>query len=161
MLVSKESLALYGGKPVRKEPLPVMHPGATYFDQAEVDAVMEVLKAQSPYRFYGPKFLNITGKFENEFGDYVGTKFALAVTSGTAALHTTLIGLGVKEGDEVILPAYAWVSCPSAIVAARGTPVLANVDNSLTLNPKDVEKKITKKTKVIMAVHIRGVPERS
>ena len=158
MLVSKESLALYGGKPVRTEPLPVMHPGATYFDQAEIDAVMEVLEAQSPYRFYGPKFLNITGKFEKEFKAYVGTKFCLAVTSGTAALHTALIGLGVKEGDEVILPAYAWVSCPSAIVAARATPVLANVDNSLTIDPKDVEKKITKKTKVIMAVHIRGVP---
>ena len=158
MLVQKESLALYGGKPVRTEPLPVMHPGAQYFDQAEVNAVMEVLKAQSPYRFYGPKFLNITGKFEKEFRDYIGTKYALAVTSGTAALHTTLIGLGVQEGDEVILPGYAWVSCPSAIVAARGTPVLANVDKSLTINPQDVERKITKKTKAIMAVHIRGVP---
>jgi 8-amino-3,8-dideoxy-alpha-D-manno-octulosonate transaminase len=157
-MVSKESLALYGGKPIRTEPLPVMHPGATAFDQAEVDAVMEVLKAQSPYRFYGPNFLNITGKFEQEFRAYIGSKYALAVTSGTAALHTTLIGLGVKEGDEVILPGYAWVSCPSAIVAARGTPVLANVDKSLTINPADVEKKITKKTKVIMAVHIRGVP---
>lgn len=157
-MVSKESLALYGGRPIRTDPLPVMHPGAQYFDQAEVDAVLEVLKAQSPYRFYGPNFLNIAGKFEDEFRDYVGTKYALAVTSGTAALHTTLIGLGVGEGDEVILPGYAWVSCPSAIVAARGTPVLANVDNSLTINPADVEKKITKKTKVIMAVHIRGVP---
>lgn len=157
-MVSKESLALYGGKPIRTEPLPVMHPGATAFDQAEADAVMEVLKAQSPYRFYGPRFLNITGKFEDEFKNYIGSKYALAVTSGTAALHTSLIGLGVKEGDEVILPAYAWVSCPSAIVAARGTPVLANVDKSLTINPADVEKKITKKTKVIMAVHIRGVP---
>ncbi len=157
-MVSKESLALYGGKPIRTTPLPVMHPGAQFFDQAEVDAVMQVLKAQSPYRFYGPNFLNITGQFEEEFRDYVGTKYALAVTSGTAALHTTLIGLGVREGDEVILPAYAWVSCPSAIVAAKATPVLANVDNSLTINPEDVEKKITDKTKVIMAVHIRGVP---
>lgn len=157
-MVSKESLALYGGKPIRTEPLPVMHPGATAFDKAEIDAVMEVLEAQSPYRFYGPRFLNITGKFENEFKNYVGTEYALAVTSGTAALHTSLIGLRVKEGDEVILPAYAWVSCPSAIVAAKGKPVLANVDNSLTINPADVEKKITDKTKVIMAVHIRGVP---
>jgi 8-amino-3,8-dideoxy-alpha-D-manno-octulosonate transaminase len=157
-MVSKESLALYGGKPIRTEPLSVMHPGAQFFDQAEIDAVLEVLKAQSPYRFYGPRFLNITGQFEQEFRDYIGSQYALAVSSGTAALHTTLIGLGVKEGDEVILPAYAWVSCPSAIVAARGTPVLANVDNSLTINPADVENKITKKTKVIMAVHIRGVP---
>jgi 8-amino-3,8-dideoxy-alpha-D-manno-octulosonate transaminase len=157
-MASKNILALYGGKPVRKNALPVMHPGATYFDDEETNAVLEVLKAQSPYRFYGPNFLNITGKFEKEFRDYVGTKYALALTSGTAALHTTLVGLNIQPGDEVILPTYAWISCPSAIVAARGTPVLANVDNSLTLDPKDVERKITKKTKVIMAVHIRGVP---
>ena len=157
-MVSKDSLALYGGKPVRSGPLPVMHPGATYFDDEEVSAVLEVLKAQSPYRFYGPKFLNVTGKFEKEFKDYVGTKYSLAVTSGTAALHTALVGLGVGPGDEVILPTYAWVACPDAIYAARGTPVLANVDNSLTLDPKDVESRITEKTKVIMAVHIRGVP---
>lgn len=143
---------------MRASPLPVMHPGATYFDDEETRAVLEVLKAQSPYRFYGPKFLNITGKFEEEFRKYVGAKYALAVSSGTAALHTALVGLGVSPGDEVILPAYAWISCPSAIVAARGTPVLANIDKSLTLDPKDVEKKITKKTKVIMAVHIRGTP---
>ncbi|HKW04117.1 MAG TPA: aminotransferase class I/II-fold pyridoxal phosphate-dependent enzyme [Nitrososphaerales archaeon] len=154
----KNSLALYGGKPVRANPLPVMHPGATYFDDEETRAVLEVLKAQSPYRFYGPKFLNITGKFEEEFRKYAGVKYALAVSSGTAALHTALVGLGVGPGDEVILPAYAWISCPSAIVAAKGTPVLANIDKSLTLDPKDVEKKITKKTKVIMAVHIRGTP---
>jgi 8-amino-3,8-dideoxy-alpha-D-manno-octulosonate transaminase len=157
-MVSKNSLALHGGKPVRDSPLPVMHPGATYFDDEEVNAVLQVLRAQSPYRFYGPHFLNITGKFEDEFRKYVGVKYALAVSSGTAALHTALVGLGVGKGDEVILPTYGWISCPSAIVAAQGTPVLANIDNSLTLDPKDVEKRITKRTKVIMAVHIRGTP---
>ncbi len=157
-MVTKESLALYGGKPVRQETLPFMHPGAAYFDDEETNAVLDVLKSQSPYRFYGPNFQNITGKFEKEFREYVGTKYTLALTSGTAALHTTLVGLDVREGDEVILPAYAWISCPSAIVAARGTPVLANIDNSLTLDPADVESRITAKTKVIMAVHIRGVP---
>ncbi|MDA4129534.1 MAG: aminotransferase class I/II-fold pyridoxal phosphate-dependent enzyme, partial [Thaumarchaeota archaeon] len=127
-MASKNSLALYGGKPVRSKVLPVMHPGATYFDDKETDAVLEVLKAQSPYRFYGPNFLNITGKLEKEFAKYIGSKYALALTSGTAALHASLVGLDVQEGDEVILPTYAWISCPSAIVASRGTPVLANID---------------------------------
>ncbi len=155
---AKSSLALYGGKPVRRVPLSVMHPGATYYDKEEIDAVTEVLRYQSPYRFYGPRFLNVTGKFEKEFAGYVGTKHALAVSSGTAALHTALVSLGVGPGSEVILPTYGWVSCPSAIVAAGAKPVLANVDDSLTLDPEDVKKRITGRTKAIMAVHIRGAP---
>ena len=143
---------------MRKGPLVVMHPGATYYDEEEITAVTEVLKSQSPYRFYGPKFLDLTGKFEKEFADYVGTRRALAVSSGTAALHTALVGLGVGPGTEVILPTYGWVSCPSAIVAAGATPVLANVDESLTLDPDDVKERITRKTRAIMAVHIRGSP---
>ena len=156
-MVSKSSLALYGGKPVRTEPLPVMHPGSSQIDEEEINAVLEVLKSQSLYRFYGPKFMNITGKFEKEFKEYVGVKYALAVSSGTAALHTTLVGLGCGHGDEVILPTYGWVACPDAIYASGATPVLANVDESLTLDPADVEAKITNRTKAILAVHIRGV----
>ena len=133
-----------------------MHPGATYYDNEEIKAVTKVLRYKSPYRFYGPRFLGITAKFEKEFSSYVGTKYALAVSSGTAALHTALVGLGVGPGTEVILPTYGWVSCPAAIVAAKGTPVLANVDDSLTLDPADVKRRITPKTKAIMAVHIRG-----
>ncbi len=135
-----------------------MHPGATYYDKEELAAVSEVLKQKSPYRFYGPNFLNITGRFEKEFARYVGTSRALAVSSGTAALHTALVALGCQRGDEVILPAYGWVSCPSAIVASGATPVLANIDDSLTLNAEDVARRITPTTKAIMAVHIRGSP---
>jgi len=155
-LPASAKLAVNGGRPVRKVPLGVMHPGATYYDKKEVDAVDEVLKMKSPYRFYGPHFLNITGKFENEFAKYLGTKNALAVSSGTAALHTALVALGAGPGREVILPTYGWVSCPSAIAATWAKPVLANIDDSLTLDPEDVKKRITPKTKAIMAVHIRG-----
>jgi 8-amino-3,8-dideoxy-alpha-D-manno-octulosonate transaminase len=157
-MVQKSSLALYGGKPVRGKPLPVMHPGATAIDQEEIDAVVEVLRSQSLYRFYGPRFLNISGKLEDEFRRYLGAKRALALTSGTAALHTALVGLGVGAGDEVIFPTYCWVACPDAIVATGATPVLANIDETLTLDPKDVEAKITTRTKAIMGVHIRGSP---
>ena len=153
---AKQQLALRGGKPVRRTPLSVVHPGATFYDRKEIVAVDEVLKQKSPYRFYGPKFLNITGKFEKELSRYVGTKKALAVSSGTAALHTALVALGAGPGTEVILPAYGWVSCPSAIVAAGATPVLANVNESLTMDPEDLRKRITPRTKAIMAIHIRG-----
>jgi 8-amino-3,8-dideoxy-alpha-D-manno-octulosonate transaminase len=155
-LRAKSALALDGGKPVRRKPLSVVHPGATFYDGKEIAAVVEVLKQKSPYRFYGPKFLNVTGKFERDLARYVGTKNALAVSSGTAALHTALVSLGAGPGTEVILPAYGWVSCPSAIVAAGARPVLADVDESLTLDPEDVRKRINPKTKAIMGVHIRG-----
>lgn len=157
-MAKKQSLAVEGGTPVRDGPMPVMHPGAGYIGKEEIDAVTEVLRAKSMYRFYGPKFLNITGKFEADLSKYFSKKYALAVSSGTAGLHTSLVGLGVGEGDEVIIPAYAWVACPDAVVAARGTPVLANVDDSLTMDPVDAEKRITNRTKAIMAVHIRGTP---
>ena len=154
----KGELALYGGKPVREGPLPVMHPGGTAIGEEEIRAVTEVLKSQSLYRFYGPDFKDITGSFESELARYEGRRYALALTSGTAALHTALVGLKVRPGDEVILPTYAWVACPDAVVAARGIPVLADIDDSMTIDPRDVERRITKRTRAIMAVHARGVP---
>jgi 8-amino-3,8-dideoxy-alpha-D-manno-octulosonate transaminase len=143
---------------IRKNPLPPMYPGGTAFGDEELKAVTEVIKAQSPFRFYGPKFLDKTGEFEKNFAKYIGTSYALAVSSGSAALHVALKALGVNEGDEVIVPAYAWVSCPAAVVACCAKPVIAEVDESLTLDPEDVSSKVTDKTKVIMAVHMRGAP---
>jgi len=154
----RSELALYGGSPVRKKPLPVMHPGGTAIGEEEIRAVNAVLRSQSLYRFYGPDLKDVTGAFETDLARYVGRRHALGLTSGTAALHTALVGLGVGPGDEVILPTYAWVACPDAVVAARGAPVLADIDDSMTIDPTDVERRITKKTKAIMAVHARGVP---
>ncbi len=144
--------------PIRDTPLPPMYPGATSYNHRELDAVIKVIKAQSTFRFYGPNFLDYSGMFEKEYAKYIGTKYALAVSSGTAALHIALKALGVRKGDEVIIPAYAWVSCPAAVVACGAKPVIAEVDESLTLDPEDVASKVTSKTKVIMAVHMRGAP---
>lgn len=154
----RSALALYGGTPVRKAPLPVMHPGGTAIGDEEVRAVEAVLRSQSLYRFYGPDFRDVTGGFESDLSAYVCRRHALGLTSGTAALHTAMVGLGVKPGDEVILPTYAWVACPDAVVASGGVPVLADIDDSMTIDPADVERRITRKTKAIMAVHARGVP---
>lgn len=154
----KPELAINGGTPVRSLPLPVMHPGGTAIGKEELRAVEEVLKSQSLYRFYGPDFKDVTGAFETELAKYIGKDHALGLTSGTAALHTAMVALGVKPGDEVIIPTYAWVACPDAVVAAGGTPVLADIDDSMTIDPGDVERKVTKRTKAILAVHTRGVP---
>jgi len=151
-------LAINGGTPVRSRPLPVMHPGGTAIGDEEIKAVNAVLRSQSLYRFYGPDFRDVTGAFETELAGYVGRKYALGLTSGTAALHTALVGLGIRRGDEVVIPTYAWVACPDAVVAAGGKPVLADIDDSMTIDPDDVARRITRRTKAIMAVHARGVP---
>jgi dTDP-4-amino-4,6-dideoxygalactose transaminase len=154
----RSKLALHGGTPARKGPLPVMHPGGSAIGDEEVKAVEAVLRSQSLYRFYGPDFRDVTGAFESDLARYVGRKHALGLTSGTAALHTAMVGLGIGPGDEVILPTYAWVACPDAVVAAGATPVLADIDDSMTIDPRDVERRISKKTRAILAVHARGVP---
>jgi 8-amino-3,8-dideoxy-alpha-D-manno-octulosonate transaminase len=80
------------------------------------------------------------------------------VTSGTAALITAVGALGVNPGDEVILPAWTWYSCYDAILAYGATPVFAEIDDSMNIDPTDIERHITPRTKVIMAVHIMGEP---
>lgn len=149
-------LAIYGGEPIRDKPLPHMHPGSAMMDEGEVNAAVEVIRSGSLFRYYGPKFLNKTKEFEKKFSEYIGSKNVLAVSSGTAALHVALKAIGVEPGDEVILPASTWVACPSAVHLSGGMPIVAEVDETLTLDPQDVREKITDKTKAIMAVHIRG-----
>ena len=85
-------------------------------------------------------------------------RFALAVTSGTAALTTALAALGVGPGDEVILPAWSWYACFNAIVMQGALPVFAESDESFNLDPADLESRITPQTKAIMVVHTLGSP---
>ncbi len=89
----------------------------------------------------------------------MGTDYALAVNSGTSALVCALIAVGVggPGGDEVIIPAYTWVATAAAVVLVNAIPVLAEIDSSLTLDPLDVERKITARTKALLVVHMRGI----
>ena len=88
----------------------------------------------------------------------MGAKHALCVNAGSSALICGLIGAGVGQGDEVIVPAYTWNATPNAVIAVGAVPVLAEVDESLTLDPDDVERKITPRTRAILPVHMRGAP---
>jgi len=124
----------------------------------EKKAVMEVLDSMALFRYYGPKgSLNKTKRFEDEFAKYMGTEYALAVSSGTPALLVALTAAGVGPGDEVIVPAYTWIASALSVVASRAVPVIAEADKSLTLDPQDFESKITERTKAVMPVHMRGV----
>jgi 8-amino-3,8-dideoxy-alpha-D-manno-octulosonate transaminase len=155
-------LAIDGGTPVRATPLHMNFSGPNYYDDEERRELLDVLEGRAPFRDYGMgpggKAPNKCIQFEKEFAAHQGAKFCLAVTSGTAALIVAVAGLGVGPGDEVILPAWTWYACYDAIVASGATPVFAEIDESLSIDPEDVERKITPHTKAIMPVHIAGEP---
>jgi len=146
------------GTPVRSEPLQAGFWGTEFYDDAEQQQITDVLNARSPFRWYGPKPPVKVATFEKQFAAHMQTKFALAVTSGTAALQCAVNALGIGPGDEVILPAWTWHSCYSAIVLAGGLPVFAEIDDSFNLDPTDIEHRITPQTKAIIAVHLQGNP---
>jgi dTDP-4-amino-4,6-dideoxygalactose transaminase len=136
-----------------------MYPGGMMIDAEEEAAVLEVLRTRRLFRYYGPQpGPSQTEELERAFAGHTGARYALAVTSGTAALVCGLQGIGVGPGDEVIVPAYTWIASASAVLAVGAVPVLAEMDKTLTLDPADVERKITPYTRAIMAVHMRGAP---
>ncbi|MBE6541579.1 MAG: aminotransferase class V-fold PLP-dependent enzyme [Ruminococcaceae bacterium] len=95
---------------------------------------------------------------EEEMKEIFGTSHALIMTSGHAALSSALIAMGIGPGDEVIVPAYTYISTAMAVVSAGAMPVIVDIDDSLTLCPKAFEEAITKNTKAVIPVHIRGLP---
>ncbi|MDH4199248.1 MAG: DegT/DnrJ/EryC1/StrS family aminotransferase [Spirochaetia bacterium] len=98
-------------------------------------------------------------KFEQGMADYIGRKYAVAVTNGTAALEMAVVALELKEGDEVIMPTFTIISCAQALVKAGVKPVLVDCElDTFNMKIGDVESKITKNTKAIMVVHIYGMP---
>ncbi len=152
-----EKLAIEGGRPVRDDPQPPPYPGALVMGEEEKEALLQVIDARSPFRYYGPDLLGKVSEFEGAVADYLGIEHALGVTSGTASLKVGLQALGVGPGAEVIVPAYTFIACVSAVVAARAVPVVADVDATLNLDPEDLETRITPRTRAIMAVHLQGV----
>ena len=153
-----EKLAIEGGKPVRTEPLPLEFPGVHHMDEEEVDAALRVLRSRSPFRYYGIDLQGEVEAFESEFASFLGLTHAIAVNSGTAALHIALAALGVGPGQEVIVPAYMWVSVVAAIVNLGAIPVLADIDETFCLDPVAVQKSITPRTTGMIVVHMSGAP---
>ncbi len=122
--------------------------------------VNEVLASKQLFRFghSGPDSEGcMTGSLEKEFCEFLDVEHALAVTSGTAALETALGALGVGPGDEVIVPAWSWASCFTAIVRLGARPILAEIDESLCLAPGEITRLATARTKAAIVVHFQGV----
>jgi len=152
-------LALEGGTPeVTADPPETWSLGPAEIGDEEIEAVTRVLRNKTLFRFGRPRELSPTAQFEDLFCELSGAKHCLAVNSGTSALIASLIGLGIKHGDEVLVPAYTYIASASAILAVGAFPVIVEVDASLTMDPADLEAKITPASKVIMPVHMRGVP---
>lgn len=142
--------------PIRKEPLPLEFPGLHYLDDQEIEAVVRVLRRRTPFRYYGFDSPCEVSAFESEFAAFLGISHVLAVNSGTSALHVALAALGVGPGQEVIIPAYLWVSVAAAVVNLGAIPVLADIDDTFCLDPQEVGKRITPRTTGIIAVHMSG-----
>jgi 8-amino-3,8-dideoxy-alpha-D-manno-octulosonate transaminase len=151
-------LAINGGEPVRNVPLPLEFPGGHFIGTEEIDAVCDVLRRKSPFRYYGLEKTGQCESFEREFAAFCGRKFALGVNSGTAALSIALAALGVGPGQEVLVPGYLWVSTVAAIVRAGAMPVLVDVDDTFCMDPLDMANKITSRTSTILVVHMSGAP---
>lgn len=123
----------------------------------EIEAVIEVMKSGllTSGLGAGPK----VKEFEKNYSKFAGVKHAIAVNTGTAALHAALLAADIKSGDEVILPSFTFVATAEAIVLAGGRPVFADIDpETYTLSPEAVEKAVTKNTKAIIPVDLYGLP---
>ncbi|MFN2352604.1 MAG: DegT/DnrJ/EryC1/StrS family aminotransferase [Kiritimatiellia bacterium] len=124
--------------------------------RAVLDAEPRPPDAGNFFRYYNPR--SKTQQFEEMVRQQTGSRHVLAVNSGTSALIAALVAAGVGPGDEVIVPGYTFFASASAVVVARGIPVITDIDESLTLDPKAVERNITSKTKAILPVHMLGLP---
>lgn len=142
----------------RKQPLPFEFPGANWYGREEEEAALRVIRAKSPFRYYGPDCLHEVDRFEEEFAHAVDVRHAVAVNSGTQSLAIAMSALGVGPGTEVIVPAYMWIAIIASAVRLGAIPVLAEIDDSFTLDPDDLKKRITPRTKLIVAVHMSGAP---
>lgn len=125
------------------------------FNGKEMDYVLQAMDSDNPEN----RKLPWTQRLENKFSDVMGVKYAITCNSGTSGLHASVIAAGVKPGDEVISPGLTVIMDAYAIIHSGATPVFADVDRETqTIDPQDIERKITTKTKAIIAVSLQGLP---
>lgn len=143
-----EELAIDGGRAV----LPREGRKTTFPNITKEDVLQMLISIQKQ-----PE--EVIQEFTDQYRQYVGANYAISTASGTSSLHLALIGAGIEPGDEVILPAFTFIATAQAVVAAKGIPIFADVDpQTYCLDVTQIEKLITPRTKVIMPVHVHGLP---
>ncbi|UOQ44122.1 UDP-4-amino-4,6-dideoxy-N-acetyl-beta-L-altrosamine transaminase [Halobacillus salinarum] len=147
---SSDKLALFGGPAVRSTYIPY---GRQWIDDTDIEAVIEVLK--SDYLTTGPKI----EQFEQAIAHFVGAKFAVAFSSGTAALHAACFAAGINEESQVITSPMTFAASANCVLYMGGTPVFADIDpHTYNISPASVREKLTSKTKAIIPVDFTGQP---
>lgn len=143
-----DKLAVFGGKPVREKPI---YYGHQYLDEEDIEAVVNVLK--SDYLTCGPQIK----KLEEKLCKLTGAKYAVVLSSGTAALHAACFAAGISRGDEVITTPMTFAASANCVLYQNGMPVFADIDaGTYNISPDEIEKKISEKTKAVVAVDFTG-----
>jgi perosamine synthetase len=147
---TREALALHGGTPVRRTLLPY---GRQSIGEDDIQAVVDVLR--SDWLTTGPK----VNEFEEAFADRVGARYAVAFSSGTAALHGAAFSAGITAGDEVITTPLTFAASANCVLYQGGTPIFADVRrDTLNIDPEQIAERITPRTKAILPVDYAGHP---
>ena len=131
--------------------------GAALLGREEADAVAAVVASRSLFRYQGGHETGAVAAFERAACRVLGSTFGVGVANGTAALRCALAALGVGHGDEVIVPAFTFIATVNAVVAAGAVPVFAEVDDTLGLDPADLERHINERTAAVIVVHLENV----
>ena len=156
-----QPLAIDGGPPVRKTPLPGPYPGALLMGREEEKGVLEVLRSKSLFRYYGPDVLGKASEFERRFAARTGSRHALALNSGTSALKCALFAVGVGPGDTVLVPSFSYVATADVVLSLGARPVFVEIDETMTMDPADLRRKLSSgtdaKPRAICVVHLFGV----
>ena len=147
-------LAINGGTPV-VDIVEAPWPKWPIYDEREEKALLDVLHSEKWWYVEGTN-----GKLlEQEFAAYQNAKYGVACTNGSAALEICLRALGIGCGDEVIVPPYTFIATASAVLASGATPIFADIEgDTLNIDPLEIEKAITSRTKAIIPVHMAGRP---
>jgi dTDP-4-amino-4,6-dideoxygalactose transaminase len=125
------------------------------FDETDVQAVTDVARSG---QWGNPDCKGLVEKFEKEFAEFCGSKYAIACVNGSVSLRLALIACGVRPGDEVIVPPYSFIATASVVIEANCVPVFVDIDpNTYNIDPQKIEAAITKKTKAIIPVHFAGL----
>ncbi len=130
---------------------PVYQPSLTGNEKKYVDECLDSTWISSKGKFIG--------KFEDDFAKFIGVDYATSVCNGTVAVHLALVALGIGEGDEVIVPTFTYIASANPVLVVNAKPVFVDsLSDTWQMNPKDIEAKITDKTKAIVVVHLYGHP---
>ena len=151
-----DKLAIKGGQPCISGSFPTKLLGVALYGEEEMRELADVIGRKAPFRHYGLSYPDKVKRFEEMVSKRFETPYALAVSSGSAALFCAAASIGLEPGDEVILPTLTWYSDFGCIVNAGATPVFAGIDETLNLDPADFEARITPKTKAVIVVHYQG-----